>query len=137
MLYSSSLRFLSRRSPHIVSKLANISAETPPSRAALLRLSICVEFKALLCHISPSQCGESFQSGRERHWSSADRNTCVLGLLQWYCRPARLIFSLLPVRTLPKINPLFWGSTFKKMAIFVEGNKKRRGKSVDGCAVRQ
>ena len=106
--YSSSLRVPSHRGPHRVSRLAKVSAETPPSRVALLRSSNYGVFKAPLG--LNSQCGERFKSGRERHWSSADRNTRVLSLLQ-YCTSTRLLFSSrLPARMFPKPYPPFSGS---------------------------
>ena len=70
------------------------------SRAALFRPSSCGVFKAPLSQFV--QYGERFESGRERHWSSPDRNSCVLSLLQ-YCRSARLLSSsLLTARMFPK-----------------------------------
>ena len=51
-----------------------------------------------------AQRGGHFECGRESCWSSADCNTDLLGLLQYCCRSARLLFSpLLTAKMFPNI----------------------------------
>ena len=99
-------------------------AETAPSRAARMFSSMnCCVLKALLC-VRFARCGERFESGLERLFSSIEeaRNTCVLGLPRTVLRSARLVFS-----TISSLSSLAGGGGLKKrkLSIFLGFSGRR------------